>query len=62
MFSGDFRAEQQHLGGRWGITAAGTASLPTPATFQRDALSLGNSIKVLERGQVITKMGFVLDF
>ena len=49
------------LGGG-GITAARTASLPTPATFQRDALSLGNSMKVLEWCQVITKMGFVLDF
>lgn len=35
---------------------------PGPATFQRDALSLGNSMKVLEQVQVITKMGFVLDF
>ena len=50
------------MGGGEGITAARTASLPTPATFQRDALSLGNSMKVLERCQVITKMGFVLDF
>ncbi|DAA20750.1 TPA: tescalcin-like [Bos taurus] len=39
------------LGGGEGITAARTASLPTPATFQRDALSLGNSMKVLERCQ-----------
>lgn len=39
-----------------------TAPHPRPATFQRDALSLGNSMKVLEQGQVITKMGFVLDF
>ena len=50
------------LGGGEGITAARTASLPTPATFPRDALSLGNSMKVFERCQVITKMGFVLDF
>lgn len=48
-------------GGGW-VTAAGTASLPTPATSQRDALSLGNSMKVLEQGQVIPKVGFVLDF
>ena len=62
MFSGDVRAEQQHLGGLGGwVTAAGTASLPTPATSQRDALSLGNSMKVLEQGQVFPKVGFVLD-
>lgn len=50
------------LGGGGWVTAAGTASLPTPTTSQRDALSLGNSMKVLEQGQVIPKVGFVLDF